>query len=223
MPGSPANTAAAPSANDPKEVGTSDAPAVVASSGDPTPRPRFRSAPAGQNRPSSPDLPSPSLVQQGSGLSNRAVLPSSGEFNPIGGDNNRARRTDAGVASLIDAPLRSSGVNEDDECRFVAEHPAASDSGGRAVSRVGSSVTSRESHGNPRGLIGRRRERGSLSTYFSKRFRPLRQCEDHPGLARWDCLPFNVRSSLAGQERKNIRHNAAVGQPRGSAAVPNAP
>ena len=199
MPGSPANTAAASSANDPKEVGNSDAPATVASSGDHTPRPRLRSAPAGQNRSPSPELPSPSLVQQGSGLINRAVLPTSGEFNPIGGDSNR---TDVRVASLIDAPLRSSGVDEDDERRFVAEHPAASDSGGRAVSRVGSSVTSRESHGNPRGLIGRRRERGSLSTYLSKRFRPLRQCEDHSGLARWDCLSFSVRSSLAGHKRK---------------------
>ena len=113
------------------------------------------------------------------------------------------RQQDQRAAALIDAPLQSSPDVGDDECRVVADYPAERDEGGRAVSLPGSSVTSRESRRIPRsGGISKSRSRASFATVFSKRFKALRPCVTHPGLAPWDCLSYAVRSSLAGQERR---------------------
>ena len=146
--------------------------------------PHLRSVPP-SNRPPSPDLPSPSRVQLGLGRTAAA-----------GGKQNSR------VASVTAGPSGSSPGDGDDECRFVGEHPAAQDEGGRSVGRLGSSVTSLWSRGDSPGVLGRRRQRGSLASMFSKRFRPLMPSGDHPGLGPWDHLPFAVRSSVAGQERR---------------------
>ena len=204
MPSSPERPAGAPAGDPSVQSAEPPTPAPIATPRDSDSRPRIRSAPP-QNHSSSPARPvSQDYPRRGLGQSARPLPVYDSDLTSTGA-NNRAtsprRPSDPRVASRIDAPLQSSRDDGDDDCLIVADHPAASDSGGRNISRIGSSVTSRESRADPRSGIGKRRQRGPLETTFSKRFRALRPCGTHPGLGSWDCLPYPVRSSLAGQER----------------------
>ena len=116
--------------------------------------PHLRSVPPSSNRPPSPDLPSPSRVQPGRGR-NSSVGSLSSPVGAVLGALPRVSDPGQKVASGADGPLGSSPGDGDDDCRFVAEHPAARDEGGRPVSRIGSSVTSLKSRGNSPGLLGR--------------------------------------------------------------------
>lgn len=133
-------------------------------------------------------MPSPSEVVA-TGVPRRGPVENprcgDGDVRPMTGDDIRA-----GVLSALDP-------------EFVADHPVASDVGGVGVTPSGSAVTSRQSGRNPDVGIGRRyRSPSSHNTLFSKRFKSLRPVGTHPALERWDVLPFQVRSSLAGQERR---------------------
>ena len=133
-------------------------------------------------------LPSPSEV-----VATDVPAPAIAENPPRGdGENRQLTGADiqAGVLSALD-PV------------FVAEHLIASEAGGVVVTPSGSAVTSYRSGRNPDVGIGRRyRSPSSQNTLYSKRFKSLRPVGTHPALERWDVLPFQVRSSLAGQERR---------------------
>ena len=132
-------------------------------------------------------MPSPSEVAA-TGVPRRGTVE-----NPRRGDDVRPMTGDdirVGVLSALDP-------------EFVADHPIASEAGGVGVITSGSAVTSHQSGRNPGVGIGRRyRSPSSHNTLFSKRFKSLRPVGTHPALGRWDVLPFQVRSSLAGQERR---------------------